>query len=131
MINDSITALKIMKQYTGVAEGDKQWDDTFNVLLEKARTITSYRPWICAAFHLWSISSGANRALIKSADGATWFTPEELLDTIRGLLTTQEAMDGDGLGIPEGWGVGENREKLCGCSVEEATNNTLMTGFVV
>lgn len=131
MLNDSITALNIMKQYTGVAIDNKQWDDTFNILLEKAKTPAFYRPWICAAFHLWSMSSGADRAMLKTADGATWLTPEELTSTIRGLLTTQDAMDGSALDIPEGWGIGENRVKLCGCSVEEEATSNLVTGFVV
>ncbi|NJM18907.1 MAG: hypothetical protein HC907_09425 [Richelia sp. SM1_7_0] len=32
------------------------------------------------------MSSGKDRAMLKTADGATWLTTDELMNTVRGLL---------------------------------------------
>ena len=139
MITDLTQAISIMKKYTGVDETDSSWDDVYAALLEKSKIPNTYRPWICAAFQLWSMSSGADRAMLKTADGATWLTPDELMNTVRGLLTTQEAMDGDAVEIPASWRVEEMRyaegmtlrvSRLCGCK-EDRSRSFLGVGFVV
>ena len=57
--------------------------DAYAALLEKLKIPDTYRPWICAEFQLWSMSGGADRAMLKTADGATWLTPDELTNTVR------------------------------------------------
>ncbi len=130
MITDLTQAISIMKKYTGIDETDSSWDDVYAALLEKSKIPDTYRPWICAAFQLWSMSSGADRAMLKTADGATWLTPDELMNTVRGLLTTQEAMDGDAVEIPAGWRIEEMLSRLCGCE-EDRNRSFLGVGFVV
>lgn len=63
------------------------------------------------AFQIWSMSSEADRTILKTADGASWLTPDELMNTVRGLLITQEAMDGDAVGILTGWRFDEMQSR--------------------
>jgi hypothetical protein len=85
-------ALPIAKQYSGIPTTNYQWDDALTILLNQSRSLESFRPWIVAAFHLWS-ASGSARQQLYEGDGAKFLKPEDLLVGVEGLLATQEAMD--------------------------------------
>jgi hypothetical protein len=77
-----------------------------------------YRPYIVIAYllPLWSASE---RGMLKSADGAVWLTPADLMPFIESLLTMQESAD-CGLTIDPCWGVDALRVRLaCGCGANK------------
>ncbi|MBW4666478.1 MAG: hypothetical protein KME60_03280 [Cyanomargarita calcarea GSE-NOS-MK-12-04C] len=121
-------AIAVVKQYAGIPVASFQWDESLLALLEGSRGLESYRPYIVAAFHLWS-ASGAVRQQLYEGDGAKFLKPEDLTPTITGLLATQEAIDGQLTGIPESWSIIKVR-LLCGCS-KVATTVTAGGGSLV
>ena len=52
------------------------------------------------------------------------------MNTVRGLLTTHEAMDGDGVEIPAGWRFDQMQSRLCGYE-DDRNRSFLGVGFVV
>jgi hypothetical protein len=126
MFTDLDSALGITKQYSGIRPQDKSWDDSLTQLLSQSRSPESYRPYIVAAFHLWS-ASGSVRSQLYEGDGAKFLKPEDLKPTVEGLLATQEAVDGAFSSIPDTWLVAQVR-LLCGCASTKP--KTGGTGFV-
>ncbi len=122
-------AMPITKQYSGIAPTNYTWDDALTVLLEQSRSPESFRPWIVAAFHLWS-ASGSARQQLYEGDGAKFLKPEDLKPTITGLLATQEAVDGGLSGIPDSWTVAKVR-LLCGCQSATETVKAYGGGAMV
>lgn len=112
-------AMPIAKQYAGIPLTNYTWDDALTVLLNQSRSLESFRPWIVAAFHLWSASGSARQQLVEG-DGAKFLKPEDLKPAIEGLLATQEAMDGGLSTIPDSWAVVKVR-LLCGCQTVTET----------
>ncbi len=115
-------AIAISKQYAGIANNNFLWDDSLTALLTASKGIESYRPYIVAAYHLWS-ASGIARKQLYEGDGAKFLKPEDLKPAVEGLLQTQESLDGQLSGIADSWSVAKVR-LLCGC----ASNNGVGVG---
>lgn len=129
MITDINAAIAIVKQYTGIAETDNRNDIVLLSMLEASKGVESYRPFICAAMHLWAVAASSRGQLI-SADGVTWLKPSEIAETLNGLLTMQESFDAALTGIPVGWDVGSKRSQIIATTNKTSTYNASV-GFVV
>ncbi len=130
MFTDITTALTICKQYAGIGLQDTKWDLALTAMLEASKVQpNTFRPFICAAFQLWS-RSATSRGQLIAADEAKWLTPKEIAEAIAGLLATQEALDAD-LTIPPGWSVPEKRPLLCGCEkVSDTVGTPIFTAMI-
>jgi|GEM_PF-5596731 hypothetical protein len=130
MFNTIDSAIAIVKQYAGISPTNYSWDDALTVLLNQSRSSLTYRPWIVAAFHLWS-ASGSVRQQLYEGDGAKFLKPEELKPAIEGLLAMQEAVDGSA-NIPDSWTV-RNVRLLCGCKTgfDTSTDTSSSWGAIV
>ncbi len=113
MFTDIAQALAIAKSKLSVTDTSKDTELTAILNTAIAKDVTGkpyYRPYVAAAYYLLGVQTELRQGL-KTADGATWLTPEEMLPVIQTLLTLQEAADA-GLMVAPGWTAHALRMRL-------------------